>query len=104
MLRIIVRSLLFAGVPLMLLAGIPSGASASPAASPMSSRQTLTCDNGSVYHTAAVGHGLFSPAHDLNSTAILAPIEYGDITFTFTGSDGSVSVDVAPGSSLGQGA
>lgn len=66
--------------------------------------QTVTCEDGTVYHTVGVGHGLFSPAHDVDSTSVLTPVEFGEITFTFTGTDGSVEVDVVPGDSLGPGA
>jgi hypothetical protein len=89
---------------LTLAVAVAPAAVADPAASPQSSAQTITCDGGAVFHTAGAGHGLFSPAHDLDSTAMLMPVHYGEIVSTFVGADGSVEVDTVPGDSKGPGA
>src|SRR4051812_20193153 len=104
MLRVIRRSIFILGSVTALLAVNSSIAGASPASSPKSFQETLTCDDGLVYHTTAVGEGLFSPAHNLNTTGILTPVAYGDITFTFTRTDGTIDVDVLPSTSKGPGA
>jgi hypothetical protein len=99
-----VGSLSAVAAVLTLAVAVAPAAVADPAGSPQSSAQTITCDAGAVFRTAAAGHGLYSPAHDLDSTAVLTPVHFGEITFIFVGADGSVEVDVVPGDSKGPGA
>jgi hypothetical protein len=93
----------FCGAVLMALSMAP-GAQANPIASPQSFRQTITCEDGNVYQTTGVGEGLWSPAHDLTTNAVLTPVLFGEITFTFVKDDGTVQVDVMPAQSHGPGA
>ena len=51
---------------------------------------TIDCDNGQSYTAVVNGSGAWTPAHDLNSTAMLIPVAFGEQTFTVTDSDGNV--------------
>lgn len=63
-------------------------------ADPVHAKQALplqiSCDNGQTYSAIANGNGNFSPAHDLNSTAMLIPVAFGEQTITVTAPDGTV--------------
>ncbi|WP_297777021.1 hypothetical protein [Mycobacterium sp.] len=55
-------------------------------ADPMNAKNALpiqvSCDNGHTYDAVANGNGAWTPAHDLNSQAILVPVSFGEVTFT----------------------
>jgi hypothetical protein len=67
---------------------------ASAAADPTNAKDTipiqLACDNGHSYTVVANGNGQFTPAHDLDSTAIVVPVAFGEVTATVTDPDGNV--------------
>src|SRR4051812_33687608 len=51
---------------------------------------SIACDNGVTYSAVSNGNGAWTPAHDLNSNAMLIPTSFGDVTTTITDSDGNV--------------
>jgi hypothetical protein len=51
---------------------------------------TIDCDNGQSYTAVANGSGAWTPAHDLNSTAMLIPVSFGEVTFTVYDPDGNI--------------
>jgi predicted metal-dependent enzyme (double-stranded beta helix superfamily) len=51
---------------------------------------TVPCDNGHTYSVVTNGSGAWTPAHDLNSTATLIPVSFGEETFTIYAPDGTV--------------
>ncbi len=51
---------------------------------------TLNCDNGQTYDIVVNGNGQWTPAHDLNSNAILKPFAFGPFTGTVTDPQGNV--------------
>jgi len=63
-------------------------------ADPVNARDALpiqiACDNGQTYTAVANGNGNFTPAHDLDSNAILVPVSFGPITFTLTDPNGVI--------------
>jgi hypothetical protein len=50
----------------------------------------VTCDNGHTYTAVGNGNGNFTPAHDLDSNAVLIPVAFGEITFTVTDPNGNI--------------
>lgn len=50
----------------------------------------VTCDNGHTYSAVGNGNGSFTPAHDLDSNAVLIPVGFGEITFTVTDANGNI--------------
>lgn len=65
-------------------------AHADPAGAKNSLPIQISCDNGQTYDAVANGNGAWTPAHDLNSTAILVPVSFGVQTFTVYDPDGNV--------------
>lgn len=51
---------------------------------------TVTCDNGHTYSAVSNGNGNYTPAHDLDSTATLIPLSFGEATFTVYDANGVV--------------
>src|SRR4051794_23921125 len=51
---------------------------------------SIECDNGTTYTAVSNGNGNWTPAHDLNSTAVLIPTSFGEQTITITDADGNV--------------
>ena len=64
--------------------------SASASADPKTEPIQLVCDNGTTYRAAANGHGVFTPAHDVDSTTILNATSFGEFHGVVTDSNGSV--------------
>ena len=80
---------------LLAIAGLTMAASlagAGAAAADPTKAQTLTlaCDNGSTYTVVVNSSGAWSPAHDVNSTATLIPVSFGEVHGTVTDANGSV--------------
>jgi hypothetical protein len=50
----------------------------------------VSCDNGHTYNAVVNGNGAWTPAHDLDSTAMLIPVAFGEQTFTVTAPDGTI--------------
>jgi hypothetical protein len=50
----------------------------------------IVCDNGKTYQAVANGSGAWTPAHDLNSSAMLIPVAFGEQTVTVTDPGGTV--------------
>jgi hypothetical protein len=67
---------------------------------------TVTCDNGHTYSVVANGNGAWTPAHDLDSTAVLIPVAFGPITSTVYDTNGNIvdqetePADAKPGASV----
>ena len=51
---------------------------------------TVTCADGHSYTVVSNGNGHFTPAHDINSTATLIPLWFGEQMFTVTDPNGVV--------------
>jgi hypothetical protein len=51
---------------------------------------TIACDNGQTYSAVVNGNGAWTPAHDLDSTAILIPVAFGPQTVTISDADGNI--------------
>lgn len=82
----VVRTLLVVGLAsagLPLLAG-PATAAAQKDTVP------LVCDDGHTYTATVNGNGEFSPARDLDTTAVLVPHAFGDFTGEVRALDGSL--------------
>ncbi len=65
-------------------------AGADPVNAPEATRVPITCDNGHTYDAVVNGNGDFTPAHDVNSNAILVPLSFGEFNGTVTDADGNV--------------
>jgi hypothetical protein len=59
---------------------LPGAAHADPSG-PRSDAFDLTCD-GTTYAVAVAGNGLFTPAHDTDSTTVFVPTMFGETTVT----------------------
>ena len=75
----------------LLLAATFSALTGMASADPSNARNalpvTISCNNGHTYEAVTNGGGnaprqVFAPAHDLNSTAVLIPISFGESTFS----------------------
>ncbi len=75
----------------LLLAAAFSALTGMASADPANARNALpimiNCNNGQTYGAVTNGGGntsrqVFAPAHDLNSTAVLIPISFGEATFS----------------------
>jgi hypothetical protein len=64
----------------------------------------LVCDNGKTYSAVVNGNGQFTPAHDLNSNAVLVPVSFGSTAITAVFPDGNVVNFTEPATSKGQSA
>ena len=65
----------------------------------------VVCDNGHTYDVVVNGNGVFTPAHDIDSTAILVPVSFGPFTGTVRNAQGQiVDTFTEPGSEKGQAA
>jgi hypothetical protein len=73
-----------------LIATSAGAASADPVNAKDALPLQITCDNGHTYTAVGNGNGNFTPAHDLDSNAILIPVAFGEITFTVTDPSGTV--------------
>ena len=76
-------------------------ASADPINAPGAFQISVSCDNGHDYSVVANGNGHWTPAHDINSTATLVPLAFGEQVLTLTDPDGNVTEQVIPPSSKG---
>ncbi|HEY3530605.1 MAG TPA: hypothetical protein VGK78_15775 [Nocardioides sp.] len=65
-------------------------AQADPAGARDSLQLQVTCDNGQTYDVVTNGNGAWTPAHDLNSTAVLIPVAFGEQTFSVYDPDGNL--------------
>jgi hypothetical protein len=74
-------------VGLAALAAGPAGAD--PSGAKFSLPVTATC-GGTTVEAVVNGNGAWGPAHDLNSTAVFIPIQFGPATGSFTDPDGNV--------------
>ncbi|HYJ67329.1 MAG TPA: hypothetical protein VEX15_06665 [Nocardioidaceae bacterium] len=75
-----------AGVGVAGALSISASASADPKTEPLQ----VTCDNGTTYWAVANGHGVFTPAHDVDSTTVLNATSFGEFHGVVTDSNGSV--------------
>lgn len=73
-----------------LIAVSAGAASADPANAKGALPLHVTCDNGHSYMAVANGNGNFTPAHDLDSNAVLIPAAFGEITFTVADPSGNI--------------
>ncbi|HEV8527013.1 MAG TPA: hypothetical protein VGS60_05585 [Actinomycetes bacterium] len=73
-----------------LIAWSASAATADPTNAKDTIPIQLACDNGHTYTVVANGNGQFTPAHDLDSNAVVVPVAFGEITATVTDPDGNV--------------
>jgi hypothetical protein len=75
-------------------AALFAGSAGAATADPTNAKDTfpiqLACDNGHSYTVVANGSGQFTPAHDLDSTAIVVPVAFGEVTATVTDPNGNV--------------
>ena len=79
------RRLLAVGTVVLGLLGVTAGAAAAdPVNAKNAIRTTLRCDNGQAYDVVVNGNGEFTPAHDLDSNAVLKPFAFGELTITVT--------------------
>jgi hypothetical protein len=83
-----VRRLIVAGAGLGVAAVLSISASAS--ADPKTEAIPIACDNGTTYWAVANGHGVFTPAHDVDSTTVLNATSFGEFHGVVTDSNGSV--------------
>jgi hypothetical protein len=57
----------------------------------------ITCDNQQTYDAVSNGNGNWTPAHDLNSTATLIPVAFGEQTVSVYDPDGNpVDQEILP--------
>lgn len=94
---------LLAGGSMLALAQV---ASADPVNAPNALPITIQCSNGQTYSAVTNGGGNapqqnYSPAHDLNSTAVLQPVAFSDVTFTLYINGNPVSQQTQPPSTKG---
>lgn len=73
-----------------LIAWSAGAASADPTNAKNAFPIQVACDNGHTYNAVANGSGHFTPAHDLDSNAVVVPVAFGETTFTVTDPDGNV--------------
>ena len=75
-------------------AALIAGSAGAATADPTNAKDTLpiqlACDNGHTYTVVANGNGQFTPAHDLDSNAVVVPVAFGEVTATLTDPDGNV--------------
>lgn len=87
------------------LMALAQPASADPLNAKNSFVLEVACDNGHSYTVVSNGNGNFTPVHDLNSTATLIPVSFGDQTFTLTDPNGVVvDQETAPAAAKGSSA
>lgn len=79
-----------AAVTTIVVSGTTGVAHADPANAKNVFPIQVACDNGHTYNVVANGNGQFTPAHDLDSNAVLIPVAFGETTFTVTDSSGTV--------------
>jgi hypothetical protein len=73
----------------LVLAGVvAASATADPTGARNSTPLTVVCGD-TTYQAVVNGNGPWSPAHDLNSNAILIPVAFGVETGVFTDPDGT---------------
>jgi hypothetical protein len=75
-----------AGLGVAAALSIAASASADPKTEPIQ----IACDNGTTYWAVANGHGVFTPAHDVDSTTILNATSFGEFHGVVSDSNGSV--------------
>lgn len=75
-----------AGLAVAAALSISAPASADPKTEPIE----IACDNGATYWAVANGHGVFTPAHDVDSTSILNATSFGEFHGVITDSTGAV--------------
>jgi hypothetical protein len=75
-----------AGIGVAAALSISAPASADPKGEPI----PITCDNGTTYWAVTSGHGVFTPAHDVNSTSVLNATSFGEFHGILTDSTGAV--------------
>lgn len=75
-----------------LLAGAVTAATAGadPTGAKNAQHVTVECADAGTFHTVVNGNGDWTPAHDLNSSAILVPVSFGTTTFTVKDAEGNV--------------
>jgi hypothetical protein len=79
-------------------------ATADPVNAPNAVPVTVECGEAGTFDAVANGNGAFTPAHDLNSNAVLIPVSFGPTTFTVTNAEGSVVFqETEPGRTKGSG-
>jgi hypothetical protein len=81
-------------------AAMASVGSAAPINAKKAFTLTVVCPSGT-YEAVANGNGEFSPAHALDSNAVLIPIAFGTFTGTFTDPNGVTSTETDPGVTKG---
>lgn len=59
-------------------------------ADPEGETRVLVCDNGQTYTVAVNGNGVFTPAFDTDSNAVLVPVLFGTFTGTLYDDEGNV--------------
>ena len=71
------------------------------AADPKGELIPVVCDNGATYQVLLAGNGEFTPGHDVASNSNLVPTAFGEITFTVTDPEGTVTTETNPPVSKG---
>ena len=80
-------------------------ASADPVNAPNSLPGTVDCGSAGSFDVVTNGNGNWTPAHDLNSTAVLIPVAFGPSTFTVTDpNDQVIDTENDPGGPKGSAA
>lgn len=103
--RRILAALTLPAASLGCLLAVTQHASADPTNAKNAILLTVACTNGNTYTAATNGNGNFTPAHDVNSTATLIPLWFGEQTFTVTDPNGVVvDQETAPASAKGDSA
>src|SRR5215203_4478547 len=82
---------------------VASVGAAAPTNAPRSLTLTIECPSGT-YEAVANGNGAFSPAHGIDSNAVLIPVAFGEFTGTFTDASGVTSTETDPPSMKGSAA
>jgi hypothetical protein len=86
-------------------AGLAVGsAAADPVHAPHATIAMVDCGEAGTFQVVVNGNGRFTPAHDLNSTAVLIPFSFGPMTFTVRDAEGNVIFEATePGRAKGRG-
>ena len=83
---------------------VVGGATTASAAPPERDAIPLVCDNGETYEVVVNGNGAFTPGNIVDSTGVLVPTAFGEVTFTAVLPDGEVVEMTSPPTAKGGGA
>ena len=86
------KKIVLASCAVVLFAISVSTALAAPINAPNSTVFTLQCGEAGTFTVVTNGNGSFTPAHDLNSNAVLIPVSFGATTITLKNGAGGVVI------------